>query len=107
MTPAARAKLVIPKLRDPRVTLCVLLTMYTVLGQTVLYFNRDIKQLVLCVVTACAAEMLLAWLFTRSVLLPPLSAYITGLSIGLLAFSFAILFMLALMNRRHARRTVA
>ena len=30
-----------------------------------------------------------------------------GLSIGLLAFSFAILFMLALMNRRHARRAVA
>jgi hypothetical protein len=77
MTTAAQPKLVIPKLRDPRVTLCVLLTLYTVLGQTVLYFNRDLTQLALCVVTSCAVEMLLAWLFTRSILLPPLSAYIT------------------------------
>lgn len=88
MPAAARSKLVIPKLRDPRVTLCVLLTMYTLLGQTVLYFNRDVTQLVLCVVTSCAVEMLLAWLFTRSILLPPLSAYITGLSLGLLLESY-------------------
>lgn len=97
MTPqAARSKLVIPTLRDPRVTLCVLLTMYTALGQTVLYFNRDIQQLVVCIVTSCAVEMLLAWLFTRSILLPPLSAYITGLSIGLLLESYDVrVFVLA------------
>jgi Na+-translocating ferredoxin:NAD+ oxidoreductase RnfD subunit len=96
MNAAAQPKLVIPKLRDPRVTLCVLLTLYTVLGQTVLYFNRDLTQLALCVVTSCFVEMLLAWLFTRSILLPPLSAYITGLSIGLLLESYdARVFVLA------------
>jgi Na+-transporting NADH:ubiquinone oxidoreductase subunit NqrB len=74
----------------------VLLTLYTVLGQTVLYFNRDVRQLALCVVTSCAVEMLLAWLFTRSILLPPLSAYITGLSLGLLLESYdARVFVLA------------
>jgi Na+-translocating ferredoxin:NAD+ oxidoreductase RnfD subunit len=67
----------------------VLLTLYTVLGQTVLYFNRDIKQLVLCIATSCGAEMLLAWLLTRRVLVP-LSAYITGLSIGLLLESYDV-----------------
>jgi Na+-translocating ferredoxin:NAD+ oxidoreductase RnfD subunit len=82
-------RLVIPKLRDPRVTLSVLLTLYTVLGQTVLYFNRDIKQLLVCVVASCLAEVVLSWLFTRT-LLVPVSAYITGLSLGLLLESYDI-----------------
>jgi enediyne biosynthesis protein E5 len=89
------ARFVVPRLRDPRVTLAVLLTLYTVLGQTVLYFNRDLKQLALCVVTSCAVEMVLSWLFTRA-LLVPISAYITGLSIGLLLESYdARVFVLA------------
>ena len=87
VTARPAAKFVLPKWGDPRVTLSVFLTMYTVLGQTVLYFNRDPEQLALCIVTACAAEMLLAWLFTR-VILFPISAYITGLSIGLLLESY-------------------
>jgi len=91
----ASAKFVLPKWRDPRVTLSVFLTMYTLLGQTVLYFNRDPKQLAVCIVTCCAAEMLLAWLFTRAILFP-ISAYITGLSIGLLLESYdARVFVLA------------
>jgi len=95
-TPApATARFVLPKLRDPRVTLSVFLTLYTVLGQTVLYFNRDITQLSLCVLTCCAAEMLLSWVFTRAILFP-ISAYITGLSIGLLLESYdARVFVLA------------
>ena len=92
---ARTARLVLPRLRDPRVTLSVLLTLYTVLGQTVLYFNRDLKQLVLCVATSCVAEMLLAWLFTRAILFP-ISAYITGLSVGILLESYdARVFVLA------------
>ncbi len=87
--------LVIPKAGDPRVTLSVLLTLYTVLGQTVLYFNRDIKQILLAVVTACAAEVAFSWIFSR-VLIVPISAYITGLSIGLLLESYdARVFVLA------------
>jgi hypothetical protein len=91
----ARARFVLPKLGDPRVTLAVLLTLYTVLGQTVLYFNRDVRELTICIVTCCAAEMVLAWIFTRAVLFP-ISAYITGLSIGLLVESYDIrVFVLA------------
>lgn len=84
---AGSPRIVLPTLRDPRVTLCVFLTLYTVLGQTVLYFNRDLTQLALCVVTSCAADMLLAFAFTRTILFP-ISAYITGLSIGLLLESY-------------------
>lgn len=88
-------RLVLPKLTDPRVTLSVFLTLYTVLGQTVLYFNRDLTQLVLCVVTCCLADMLLAWPFTRAVIFP-ISAYITGLSIGILLESYDVrVFVLA------------
>jgi Na+-translocating ferredoxin:NAD+ oxidoreductase RnfD subunit len=83
----AGARFVLPKLRDPRVTLSVFLTLYTLLGQTVLYFNRDPLQLGLCIVSSCAAEMVLAWIFTRAILFP-ISAYITGLSIGLLLESY-------------------
>jgi hypothetical protein len=90
-----RARFVLPTLRDPRVTLSIFLTLYTVLGQTVLYFNRDPKELLLCIATSCAAEMVLAWIFTRAVLFP-ISAYITGLSIGLLLESYdARVFVLA------------
>ena len=92
---ASPARFVLPTLRDPRVTLSVLLTLYTVLGQTVLYFNRDIKQLLFCVGTSCAVEIVLSFMFTR-VLLFPISAYITGLSIGLLLESYdARVFVLA------------
>ena len=88
-------KIVMPKLRDPRITLCVFLTGYTILGQTLLYFNRDIKQLVLATGVACLTDMLLAFLFTRTILFP-ISAYITGLSIGLLLESYdARIFVLA------------
>jgi Na+-translocating ferredoxin:NAD+ oxidoreductase RnfD subunit len=86
-TGAASARIVLPRLSDPRVTLCLFLTFYTVLGQTVLYFNRDIKQLVLSVLTCCVAEVVLGYLFTRQILFP-ISAYITGLSIGLLLESY-------------------
>lgn len=92
---APATRMVFPTLRDPRVTLCVFLTAYTVLGQTVLYFNRDVSQLVLSVVTCCVADMIFAWIFTR-VLLFPISAYITGLSLGLLLESYDIrVFVLA------------
>jgi len=91
----ASARIVLPTLRDPRVTLSLFLTVYTVLGQTVLYFNRDLTQLGVCIVVSCLVEMLLAWLFTRAVLVP-ISAYITGLSIGLLLESYDVrVFVLA------------
>ena len=91
----ASPRIVLPRLGDPRVTLCLFLTFYTVLGQTVLYFNRDVTQLVLATATSCLADMVLAVLFTRTLLFP-ISAYITGLSIGLLLESYdARVFVLA------------
>lgn len=82
-----RPKLVIPRLGDPRVTLAVALTVYTVLGQTALYFNRDVAQIVVATATACLAEVVLGYISSRVVLVP-LSAYITGLSIGILLESY-------------------
>ncbi len=98
MTPTeakAAPSWIIPKLKDPRIPLCVALTAYTVLGQTAFYFNREVSQIVVAVVAACALDMILAFAFHR-ILLVPISAYITGLSIGLLLESYDIrIFILA------------
>ncbi len=79
--------LVVPKLRDPRLTLALGLTTWTVLGQTFLYFDIDFGQLLIAVGVACAADFLLALVIQRQILVP-ISAYITGLSIGLLLQSY-------------------
>src|SRR5438477_37170 len=79
-------KLVAPTLRDPRVTLAVALTTWTVFGQTFLYFNRNPLQIAVAVVTGCAVEMLLSAAFYRQIVVP-ISAYITTLSIGILLAS--------------------
>jgi Na+-transporting NADH:ubiquinone oxidoreductase subunit NqrB len=95
MSSSAAPRWVIPRLGDPRITLSVALTAYTVLGQTVLYFNREVSQIVVAIGAACAVEMVLAYAIHR-ILLVPISAYITGLSIGLLLESYDIrVFLLA------------
>ncbi len=90
MTEKRGLRLVVPRLRDPRVTLAVVLTAYTLLGQSVLFFNRDPREILVTVGAACAVDFGLALLLLRQVLLPPLSAYITGLSIGILLESFSL-----------------
>lgn len=78
---------VAPHLKDPRCTLAIALTLWTVLGQTAYYFNRDLLQLGLAVASACVLDFVLtAW--WRRELAVPLSAYITALSTGLLLESF-------------------
>jgi Na+-transporting NADH:ubiquinone oxidoreductase subunit NqrB len=77
----------IPTLKDPRFTIAAALTLWTVLGQTSYYFNRDPLQIVLAVGTACVIDVLIALVGFRQ-LLVPLSAYITGLSVGILLESF-------------------
>jgi len=79
-------KLVVPKLRDPRLMLALGLTTWTVLGQTLLYFNRDLLQIGVALASACLLDMLLAFVFHRQVLVP-ISAYISGLSLGILIAS--------------------
>ena len=88
---AARAtppvRVVAPTLRDPRVTLAAALTTWTILGQTFLYFDIRLEQIGVALLAACATDMLLAFLLHRQVLVP-ISAYITGLSVGILLQSF-------------------
>ncbi len=82
-----RIRLVLPSLKDPRVMLSCALTLWTVLGQTVYFFNRDVSDILLTIATACVLDFLLIMFVLRQVTVP-LSAYITGLSIGLLLESF-------------------
>lgn len=76
-------KLVIPSLRDPRIMIASALTLWTLLGQTVYYFNRNPVQLAVTIGVACVLDIILAAVFIRQWLVP-ISAYITGLSIGIL-----------------------
>jgi len=78
---------VVPKLRDPRWTLAIALTTWTLFGQTFLFFDRDPFQILICVVVACAVDFLFALALRREILLP-ISAYITGLSVGILLESY-------------------
>lgn len=78
-----RLTIVAPSLKDPRVMLATALTLWTTLGQTVYFFNRDLRDLGAAIGTACAFDLLLGIILFRQIALP-LSAYITGLSIGLL-----------------------
>lgn len=81
------AKLVIPGWRDPRIMIAAALTAYTILGQTVLYFNRDPLQIFAAIGAACLVDVAIAFAISRIVLVP-LSAYITGLSVGILLESY-------------------
>jgi Na+-transporting NADH:ubiquinone oxidoreductase subunit NqrB len=75
--------LVLPSLKDPRVTMAFALTLWTVLGQEVYYFNRNPLQLGLALGIACTLDVILGAVLYRQIALP-LSAYLTALSIGLL-----------------------
>ena len=72
-----------PAIRDPRVPFALILTLYAVLGCTVLTFGRDPAQIVLTVFSACLLDMVLCYAL-RQRWLVPLSAYISGLSLALL-----------------------
>ena len=78
---------VAPSFKDPRCMLAVALTLWTVLGQTAFYFNRNPLQLGLAVGSACLLDFLLLAFSSRQLSLP-LSAYITALSVGLLVESY-------------------
>jgi Na+-translocating ferredoxin:NAD+ oxidoreductase RnfD subunit len=77
----------VPSPKDPRCTLAVALTLWTVLGQTTFYFNRDFFELGVAVASACGLDFVIIALWKRE-LTVPLSAYITALSIGLLVESY-------------------
>lgn len=75
---------IVPHRNDPRIPFAVMLTVYTVLGCTVLRFNRTPLQMFLTVASSCFLDMLLCYCLRGHKLLIPLSAYITGVSLALL-----------------------
>ena len=83
----SRWTFVAPRLRDPRCTLAVVLSLWTVLGQTAYYFNRDPLQLGTAIATACLLDFIITAISRRELAIP-LSAYITALSVGLLLESY-------------------
>lgn len=91
MNPPANPKpawvLTLPSYKDPRCMLAVGLTLWTVLGQTAYYFNRDCFQLSVAVASACVLDFAISAIWKHE-LAVPLSAYITALSIGLLVESY-------------------
>lgn len=91
MTDAAKTRrgfsVVVPSLKDPRVTVAAAQTLWVVLGSTTYYFNRDPWQLAITLITACGLDMLIA-LIVRRELLVPISAYLTAMSIGILLESY-------------------
>lgn len=83
--PARAARWVgVPRRGDPRVPFALIMTTYAVMGSLWLGFNRRPSQILLTVVLGCALDMGLHWLLRQRVLLVPLSAYITSLSLALL-----------------------
>jgi hypothetical protein len=80
----ALGRWVVPARSDPRLPFAALLTLYAVLGCTVLTVNRGAEQILLTVVTGCLLDMALHWLLRERVLVVPLSAYISSLSLALL-----------------------
>src|SRR5260370_8064273 len=78
------SKWVLPAWSDPRIPFATLLTLYAILGCTVLGFNRSPLQILLTIVAGCLLEMLFHWLFCEREWVAPPSAYISCVSIALL-----------------------
>ena len=73
-----------PRKNDPRIPFACILTVYAILGCTVLGFNRTPLQILLTVVAGCSLDMALHWFFCNRERLVPLSAFISMMSIALL-----------------------
>ena len=73
-----------PRPDDPRLAIVAILVAYVAVGMLVLGFNRSPWQVALTVTAAVLLDMTLHRLFRASPALFPLSALITGLSLGIL-----------------------
>src|SRR5580700_2072910 len=82
--PLHASRWVLPTWKDPRIPFAALLTLYAILGCTILGFNRSPLQILLTIVAGCTLEMLFHWLFCGHEWIVPLSAYISCVSIALL-----------------------
>jgi len=75
---------IVPQKGDLRIPFAWILTLYAVLGCTVLGFSRTPLQILLTVVAGCTLDSAFHWLFCKRERLVPLSAYISMMSIALL-----------------------
>jgi Na+-transporting NADH:ubiquinone oxidoreductase subunit NqrB len=82
-----KIEFVMPSLKDPRLTLLIALSTWTLLGQKVLYFNRITEQIALTLVICTLLDIILGLVTARKILVP-LSGAITGLSLGILLESY-------------------
>src|SRR6202030_31777 len=76
------SKWVCPAWSDPRIPFATLLTLYALLGCTVLGFNRSPLKILLTIVAGCTLEMLFHWLLCGRERIVPVSAYIRSVSIA-------------------------
>lgn len=72
-----------PSWRDPRVPFAAVLTLYCVLGVTVLGFNRSSGQMLAILASGCLVDVMLAR-FVKGTWIIPLSGYISSCSLALL-----------------------
>jgi len=87
---------ILPARKDPRIPFACILTVYAILGSTLLGFNRTPLQMLLTVGAGCLLDMVFHWVFCERKLLLPLSAYISTVSLGLLlnyAHNYYLLFL--------------
>ena len=82
-----KIEFVLPSLRDPRITLFIALSTWTILGQEVLYFNRSTFQIGIALAVCMILDIIFG-IFTARKILIPLSGAITGLSLGILIESY-------------------
>lgn len=75
----------LPIRSDPRWPVLALLTLYVILGITVLDFNRTLPQILTTVASACLLDVCLHFVLRRRTLLFPLSAAISAMGLGILA----------------------
>lgn len=75
--------IVAPKINDPRLFMICVLTLYTVVGQTLLAFDHTWSQILTSIVISCVLDTTLSYWKSRQIILPA-SGLITGMSLGLL-----------------------
>jgi Na+-translocating ferredoxin:NAD+ oxidoreductase RnfD subunit len=81
--------IVAPKLNDPRLFMIGVLTLYTVIGQTLLEFDHRWSQIITAILVACMLDTALSYWKTHQIILPA-SGLITGMGLGLLVEAISL-----------------
>ncbi len=84
-----KVSVVLPSLKDPRVFMAGVLTVYTIAGETFLSFDHQWYQIVTSILVACILDVILNYQKTRQIVVP-LSGLITGMGLGLLIESIPL-----------------